>query len=106
MTPGGSSAAASSDMYSGKDFGFVGPSYQAPDILQDAQATINWYIERSPEERSKMPNALLGCPGLNPVASTQTGQVRGSWVLPGGQTALLVTGNMAYLMTITVPATQ
>ena len=51
-------------MYQGVDPGFCGPSYQAPMVLQDAQDTINFYVERSPEERSKMPVALLGCPGL------------------------------------------
>lgn len=90
----------------GSDWGFVGDSYAAPDILQDAQTCINWYVEISERQSSKMPLALLGCPGLNPVATTQTGAVRGAWVLPGGQRAIVVTGNTAYLLTVTVPATQ
>lgn len=92
-------------MFQGQDFGFVGPAYAAPMTLQDAQAAINWYLERDPNEEAKMPNALLGCPGLNPVASTQAGEVRGAWVLPGGAQALVVTGNMCYLATIAIPAT-
>lgn len=93
-------------MFKGGDFGFVGDSYQAPMTLQDAQDTINWYLEHDPRESPKMPNALLGAPGLNPLATTQTGQVRGAWVLPGSAAALVVTGNMLYRVTITVPATQ
>ena len=104
-------------MFQGYDPGFVGPSYQAPMALQDAQDTINFYLEKSAQGQnpmalpasqstSKMPNALLGCPGLLPILSTQTGQVRGAWVLPGGQQALVVTGNTLYLITIQVPATQ
>ena len=90
----------------GTDFGFVGASYEAAMVLQDAQRLINWFIEIDPNPRAKEMLALLGCPGLHPVASSQTGQVRGAWVLPGSQQALFVTGNTLYLMTITVPATQ
>ena len=92
--------------FAGADFGFCGPSYTAPMGLQDIQDSINFYLERSPEETSKEPLAMLGAPGLNPVAMTQTGAVRGCWVLPGGQQALAVTGNTLYLVTIQVPATQ
>jgi hypothetical protein len=90
----------------GTDFGFVGGSYEAAMVLQDAQRLINWFIEADPNPRAKEMLALLGCPGLNPVASSQAGQVRGAWVLPGSTQALFVTGNTLYLMTITVPATQ
>ena len=92
--------------FEGTDFGFVGGSYEAAMVLQDAQRLINWYVEIDPNPKAKEELALLGAPGLNPVASTQTGAVRGMWVLPGSQQALVVTGNMLYLMTITVPATQ
>lgn len=93
-------------MFKGGDFGFVGDSYQAPMTLQDAQDCINFYLERDPHQDAKMPNALLGAPGLNPVAQLVTGQVRGFWVLPGSQQALAVSGNMLYLITIATPATQ
>lgn len=92
-------------MFKGGDFGFVGDSYQAPMVLQDAQDTINFYLEHDPEEAAKMPNALLGAPGLNALVGTQAGQVRGAWVLPGSQQALVVSGNMLYLVGISVPAT-
>jgi hypothetical protein len=92
--------------YEGSDFGFCGPSYQAPMVLQDAQDTINFYLERDPEERPKEPIALLGCPGLNTLWSTITGEARGAWVLPGGTQALIVVATNVYLVKITVPATQ
>ena len=37
-------------MFQGQDFGFCGPSYPAPMVLQDAQDTINFYIEQDPEQ--------------------------------------------------------
>lgn len=92
--------------FEGTDFGFVGGSFESSMILQDAQRLINWFVEVDPNPKAKEELALLGCPGLNPVASTQTGQVRGAWVLPGNMQALAVTGNTLYLLTITVPATQ
>lgn len=93
--------------YAGADFGLVGASYQAPMVLQDAQDTINWYLERDPNERAKEPLAMLGCPGLNSLGlSLVAGPVRGMWVLPGGVTALVVVSNICYLITVSVPATQ
>lgn len=90
----------------GGDFGFVGPAYEAPMILQDAQRLINWYPEVAEVQGSKMPIALLGCPGLNPLLSTIAGQVRGMWVLPGGTTALVVVAQNVYLLSVQTPATQ
>ena len=89
----------------GYDPGFVGPSYQAPMALQDAENCINWYVEVAEVDGAKEPVALLGCPGLNAVISTITGQVRGLWVLPGGLTALAVVGNTVYLISQTTAAT-
>jgi hypothetical protein len=93
-------------MFTGMDFGFVGDSYQATMTLQDAQDCINFYLERDPHQEAKMPNALLGAPGLNPVVSTQVGQVRGVWVLPGSVQALAVAGNALYVVNLATPATQ
>ena len=92
--------------FAGGDFGFVGASYTAPMRLQDDQESINWYLENDPQELPKMPNAMLGCPGLNTLWSGVVGQARGAWILPGGQTALTVVSNVVYLNTITVPATE
>src|ERR1700752_1275235 len=90
----------------GADIPFVGGSYEASMTLQDTERCINFFCEKSGAPNSKEVLALLGCPGLNPLASTQTGAVRGFWVLPGSNAALAVTGNTLYLVTITVPATQ
>jgi hypothetical protein len=94
----------------GGDFGFVGQSYTASDPGQDRQQTLNWYTEFSQDDKSKTPVALLGAPGLNPLlkvsSGTSGGEVRGCWVLPGGTSAIVVTGNYVTRVTMTVPATQ
>lgn len=90
----------------GQDWGFVGGAYEAPMLLQDAQRCINWYPEVTETQGSKMPIALLGCPGLNPVASTKTGQVRGMWPLPGSNSALVAVADSVYLLTTQTPATK
>jgi hypothetical protein len=91
----------------GADFGFVGQAYDAPNPYQDNQKLINWYLERTQDDKSKMPTTLLGAPGLNPLIQLGVvGQVRGCWVLPGGNSAIWVSGNTAYLVTTIVPATQ
>lgn len=91
--------------FAGADIPFVGGAYEAPDLLQNAQKLINWYCEVS-GENPKEAVALLATPGLNPIIGTKAGPVRGMWVLPGGLTALIVTGDTCYLMGVTVPATQ
>lgn len=57
-------------MMQGADFGFVGEAYEAPMLLQDSQRCVNWYCEISEDKTngSKMPIALLGCPGLQQIA--------------------------------------
>ena len=90
----------------GFDPGFVGSAYQAPMALQDAENCINWYPEVAEIDGAKEAVALLGAPGLNALLATQTGQVRGMWLLPGGKQALVVTGNAVYVVTLTVAATQ
>lgn len=89
------------------DFGFTGSSYEAPNPFQDLQRSINYYVEVSTDPGSKMATTLLGCPGKAPVITLPTAaEVRGCWVLPGGLTAVAAAGNTAYLITMTVPATQ
>lgn len=90
----------------GLDFGFCGNAYEAANPYQDRQRTLNYYVEVSQDEKSKEKYTLLGVPGLNPILSLGTGEVRGCWVLPGGQNALWVRGNTVYLIATTVPATQ
>lgn len=93
-------------MFEGSDIGFCGPAYEAPMLLQDAERCINWFLEVDKNPKAKMPYALLGAPGLNPIINTITGPVRGAWVLPGNLTALFVVAAVCYLATVTVSATQ
>ena len=93
-------------MFTGADFGFCNGFDEMPMVLQNAQRLINWFPQKDPDPKAKEGLALYGCPGLNPVAAGVTGQVRGCWVLPGSQQALVAISNVLYLMTITVPATQ
>jgi hypothetical protein len=93
-------------MFEGSDIGFVGPAYEAAMLLQDAERCINWFVEIDKNPKAKMPLALLGAPGLNPIISTITGPVRGAWVLPGNLTCLFVVSANVYLATVTIPATQ
>lgn len=93
--------------FEGADIGFVGPSYQAPMLLQDAETCINWFVELDKNPKAKMPLALLGAPGLSAVISTfVTGPVRGAWVLPGNTACIFVVANAAYVASVTTPATQ
>jgi hypothetical protein len=93
-------------MFEGSDIGFCGPAYEAPMLLQDAERCINWFLEVDKNPKAKMPYALLGAPGLNPIINTITGPVRGGWVLPGNLTALFVVAATCYLATVTTAATQ
>jgi hypothetical protein len=96
--------------YVGGDFGIVGSSYRATDPQQDVQASINYFVEVSQDAKSKTPTALLGAPGYKNLIDVATedsgGEVRGCWVLPGGQSAIVVCGNSISRVTVTVPATQ
>lgn len=107
------------------EFGFNGGQDVTPDPLQSPQICINFYPEIN-KAGAKEVVALLGCPGLVqlvaapgggapgfspsmtewPQPSTVTNlPVRGMWELPGGDTAIAVIGNTAYLVTVSVPAT-
>lgn len=94
----------------GVDLGFVGYAYSAPDPRQDNERCVNWYVETAGSDKAKTPVALLGCPGLREVIAflnTDPGvAVRGAWVLPGGDKAIVVVGSIPYLVTTTAPATQ
>ena len=73
--------------------------------LQDAEDTINFYIEVAEVDGAKEPIALLASPGLTVAVETSVGQVRGQWPLPGGQEALAAVGSTIYLVSILVQAT-
>jgi hypothetical protein len=91
--------------YAGVDFGFTGASYVAPMGLQSVAECINFYVEAAEDPNSKMPNSLLGCPGLAAILTPAGGQVRGMYVLPGSQGALVVVGATLYLVTVVLQAT-
>jgi hypothetical protein len=94
-------------MFEGADIGFVGPSYAAPMLLQDAETCINWFVELDKNPKAKMPLALLGAPGLAALNNAfTTGPVRGAWVLPGNTQCLIVVAQFVYVMSVTVAATQ
>jgi hypothetical protein len=83
------------------DFGFVGPSYEAPSIYQDAQECINFYPEVDP---TKPPGtrgivALYPTPGYTMAAQLAVGPVRGMRALSGGQYLVAVSNTSAYVMT-------
>lgn len=84
------------------DFGFIGPSYEAPSIYQDAQECINFVPEvdplKQPGERGVV--ALYPTPGLTSLVLFQNQQeVRGMRTLSGGSILLAVCGQYVYALT-------
>lgn len=90
------------------DFGFVGPSYEAPSIYQDAQECVNFFPEidplKQPGERGVV--ALYPTPGLTTkVVLPNTQEVRGLRTLSGGTQMMAVCGPYVYVLTANlVPA--
>jgi len=90
------------------DFGFVGPSYEAPSIYQDAQECINWRPEidplKSPASATSAASrgivALYPTPGLQSLILLQNqAQVRGMRTVSGGAYLVAVCGQYVYVMT-------
>jgi hypothetical protein len=84
------------------DFGFVGPSYEAPSIYQDAQECINYFPEidplKQPGDRGVV--ALYPTPGLTSQVVLQTAQeVRGMRTVSGGAQLVAVGGPYLYALT-------
>lgn len=84
------------------DFGFVGPSYEAPSIYQDAQECINFYPEldplKQPGERGVA--ALYPTPGLTALLLFQNqDEIRGMVTLSGGDILVVVCGPYVYAIT-------
>ena len=83
------------------DFGFVGASYTAPSIYQDAQECINFFPEIDP---TKQPGdrgvvSLYPTPGLTTQLVLPAGaEVRGLRTLSGGSQAIAVCGAYVYLL--------
>lgn len=92
------------------DFNFVGAAYTAESIYQDTQECLNWYPEVDPMKNAGSRQmgvsgdrgvmALYPTPGLtNLVSLDNPAQVRGMHPLPGNTSAIVVSGNVVYMMT-------
>ena len=81
------------------DFGFVGASYEAPSIYQDAQECINWFPEVDPTKAQGQRGivALYPTPGLTSiVALAPQAEVRGMLTLTGGNAFVAICGQYVY----------
>ena len=84
------------------DFGFVGPSYEAPSIYQDAQECINFFAEVDPLKQAGERGvvALYPTPGLTVKAVLPNLQeVRGLRTLSGGTQMMAACGPYVYVLT-------
>ena len=91
------------------DFGFVGPSYEAPSIYQDGQECINFRPEIDPlkPEGSRGVVALYPTPGLTSSVVFQNKQeVRGMRTVSGGDYMVAVVGPYVYILTSTLTPTM
>jgi hypothetical protein len=82
------------------DFGFVGPSYEAPSIYQDAQECINFRPEIDPLKQPGQNGvvALYPTPGLTIKCVLDTGEVRGLRTVSGGQYLVAVCQSDVYVV--------
>ena len=90
------------------DFGFVGASYVAPSIYQDASECINWRPEVDPTkgQGARGVVAVYTTPGLTNVVTLQNAQVvRGMRTVSGGNYMVAVCGPYVYVMDSTYTAT-
>lgn len=84
------------------DFGFVGPSYEAPSIYQDAQECINFRpeIDILKGEGQRGVVSLYPTPGLSSKITFQNAQeVRGMRTVSGGTYLVAVVGQYVYVLT-------
>ena len=84
------------------DFGFVGASYEAPSIYQDAQECINFFPEVDPTkpQGDRGVVALYPTPGLSSLVLFQNQpEVRGMVTLSGGSVMVAVCGPYVYALT-------
>jgi len=84
------------------DFGFVGASYEAPSIYQDAQECINFFPEVDPakQQGERGVIALYPTPGLTVKAVFPNQQeVRGLHAVSGGEQLIAVCGPYVYALT-------
>ena len=91
------------------DFGFVGASYEAPSIYQDAQECINFFPEVDPTkpQGDRGVVALYPTPGLSSLVLFQNQEeVRGMNTLSGGNILVAVCGPYVYALTSTFIVTM
>ena len=91
------------------DFGFVGPSYEAPSIYQDAQECINFRPEIDPlkPQGSRGVVALYPTPGLtSQIVFQNKEEVRGMRTVSGGQYMVVVVGSYVYVLTSNLTPTM
>jgi hypothetical protein len=84
------------------DFAFVGASYEAPSIYQDAQECINFFPEVDPakQQGERGVIALYPTPGLTIKAVLPNLQeVRGLHTVSGGNQLIAVCGSYVYALT-------
>jgi acyl CoA:acetate/3-ketoacid CoA transferase alpha subunit len=83
------------------DFGFIGPSYEAPSIYQDAQECINFFPEIDPlkEPGTRGVVALYPTPGLTAKVVLNNAEVRGMRTVSGGAQMVVVCGPYVYVLT-------
>jgi hypothetical protein len=89
------------------DFGFVGPSYEAPSIYQDAQECINFFPEVDPTKQPGQRGvvALYPTPGLTTKVVLNYGEVRGIRTTSGGTQCVVVCGPYVYVLTTSLTPT-
>jgi hypothetical protein len=80
------------------DFGFVGASYEAPSIYQDAQECINFFCEIDPTKAQGARGvvAMYPTPGLTKIAQLLSAEVRGLHTLSNEDYFIAVSGNLVY----------
>jgi hypothetical protein len=90
------------------DFGFVGPSYEAPSIYQDDQECINFRPEIDPLKQPGQYGviALYPTPGLVTKVTLNYAEVRGMRQVSGGQYLIVVCGGDVYALSSTLTPTR
>jgi hypothetical protein len=89
------------------DFGFVGPSYEAPSIYQDDQECINFRPEVDPLKQPGQYGviALYPTPGLVTKVTLNFAEVRGMRNVSGNQYMVVVCGNYVYALNTSLTPT-
>ena len=90
------------------DFGFIGDAYTAPSIYQDAQDTINWFIEEdhTKPQGERGAAALYPTPGMTLALTLPAFPIRGMKTITGGTLMLVVASNIVYTVTQAMVYTQ